>query len=565
MPRRSTLRCLARLFLFAATLALQSSLLLADEPILSPPSSAARQDASSPSIADADPDRYLERALVLERERMWSAAIEVYQAASDRWPGRADFRHRLRLCESHYRLGRRYQDESFRSVLLRLSLSSSLDLYDEILERIEEHYVDPVSLVPLVRRGYDNLEVALRDPYFLDANAPRASADRVLWLRKELQKRRNALAVAHRAEARAHLVECYELGRRALGLAPACVALEFVFAASDALDDYSSYLTPDKLDDLYAVIDGNFVGLGVELKGDPLGLLLVGVIPGGPAAQAGVKTGERITKVGDTTLAGKRLDEAASRLQGPEGTVVEIELLDVRRSASRRVRLVRRPVEVKSVTQSRIVDPLTGIGYVQLSGFQKSSTEELHGAIAALQRQGLSFLVLDLRGNPGGLLDVAVEIADEFLDDGVIVTTRGRAGNQSATYRAQPGVSWRMPLALLVDHDSASASEILAGALKDNRRAMVVGEQSYGKGSVQSIFPLRAAPAGLKLTTAKFYSPLDRSYSEHGVEPDVAIRIAKRPVGDEPGLALIEPGNPERDPALESAMHQAKRLMSVAR
>jgi carboxyl-terminal processing protease len=122
-----------------------------------------------------------------------------------------------------------------------------------------------------------------------------------------------------------------------------------------------------------------------------------------------------------------------------------------------------------------------------------------------------------------------------------------------------------MPLALLVDHDSASASEILAGALKDNRRAMVVGEQSYGKGSVQSIFPLRAAPAGLKLTTAKFYSPLDRSYSEHGVEPDVAIRIAKRPVGDEPGLALIEPGNPERDPALESAMHQAKRLMSVAR
>jgi carboxyl-terminal processing protease len=511
-----------------------------------------------------DPEIVLQQALDLERGRDWSAALRIYEQAISQWPARVEFRHRMRLCESHYRLARRYNDPSFREVLLRLSINQALDLYDEVLERIESHYVEPVSFVPLLRRGLDNMEVALRDPLFLDANAPNAEIGRVRSLRREFQEKREHLSARSRSQARDLVANACRTGQSQLNLSGTSLVFEFIFGACDALDDYSCYLTPNKLDDLYAVIDGNFVGLGVELKQDPAGLLLVAVIPGGPAAEAGLRAGERVTHINAKSIAGQGLDESASRLQGSEGTVVDLTILD-KLSKPRSVRLTRRPVEVLSVSQSRLVDPANGIGYIQLNGFQKTSTLELQRSIGQLQRQGMRYLVLDLRGNPGGLLDVAVELADEFLDDGVIVSTRGRADNQNALYRARPGTSWRLPMAVLVDHDSASASEILAGALKDNRRALIMGEQSYGKGSVQSIFPLRAAPAGLKLTTAKFYSPLDVSYSEHGVLPDVTVRSAAKPSADKLAIGAGTSPDQEADPVLERAITQARRSLAVSR
>jgi carboxyl-terminal processing protease len=311
------------------------------------------------------------------------------------------------------------------------------------------------------------------------------------------------------------------------------------------------------------MIDGNFVGLGVELKLDDQagGLLLVNVLKGGPAFEAGIQPGDRILEVDGTPLAGLDLDAAANKLQGVEGSEVVIKVQSAATGAMRGYRLVRRPVEVQSVSVARLVDPAAGIGYIQLTGFQKTSTVELQAAIADLERQGMRYLVLDLRGNPGGLLNISVEIADRFLAGGQIVSTRGRAPGQSQVYRATGRPLWRMPLAVLVDHDSASASEILAGALQDNHRAVVIGERSYGKGSVQSIFPLRAATAGLKLTTAKFYSPTDRAYSEQGVTPDTVVRTAARPKGetDPNDLPALNFGKPERDPVLRAAIELARR------
>jgi carboxyl-terminal processing protease len=225
---------------------------------------------------------------------------------------------------------------------------------------------------------------------------------------------------------------------------------------------------------------------------------------------------------------------------------------------------------VESITRAKIVDPTEGIGYIQLAGFQKSSTEELDQAVSGLQALGMRTLVLDLRGNPGGLLNVAVEIAERFIDDGVIVSTRGRAPGQSQVLRASGKARWRMPLYLLVDHDSASASEILAGALQDHHRATVVGERTYGKGSVQSIFSLRSAPAGLKLTTAKFYSPNDRPYSEQGVSPDLPIktRIAAKPVDKGKDVEPLDDtiiGDPKLDPVLSAALRAVKSRSQAAR
>jgi len=540
--------------------------------------SAPPQDTSQPApskpnaTAPKDAEAALQHALELERKRNWSAAIHAYDEALEQWPSRVDFTHRRRLCETHYKLSRRYQDQSFRNVLLKLPRDKALALYDELVERIETHYVDPVSIEPLVRRGLDNLEVALRDPEFLRINGVgTASADQINKLREELRWRRYGLYVTDRTVAKSEVLAVCDLAGQTLRLAPAPVILEFAFAACDMLDDYTSYLTPDKLDDLYAMIDGNFVGLGIELKLDKEGLRLVGVIRRGPAWESGLKVGDQIVKVGGQSVKGLSLDEAAGKLQGAEGTSIDLTILRADGSKAD-YRIARRHVEVESVAQAKIIDSANGIGYVQLTGFQKNSTEELEKAISQLRREGMRSLVLDLRGNPGGLLNVAVEIAERFIDKGVIVSTRGRATGQTQVYRAQARAYWTMPVTVLIDHDSASASEILAGALKDHNRATIVGQRSYGKGSVQSIFSLRAAPAGLKLTTAKFYSPKNRPYSEQGVDPDVLVRLDAKPAASEEGAAG-EPapaneqvfGDPQHDQVLDQALVHVKRRLNVVR
>jgi carboxyl-terminal processing protease len=552
-------------WLFLVTLAgATSSITWADPPRALP------AGEPSASAGSSEPDQagpVLERGLGQERSRDWAGAIETYRDGLERWPSRVDFSRRLRLCEIHFKLSRRYTDSSFRNVLLRLPHEQAVGLYAEVLERIQSHYVDPVPFGPLVRHGLDNLEVALRDPVFVKANAPAATPEQVDRLRDALRQSRAQLVVSDRPAAVALALDSSELARQILGMESTPVLLEFTCGACDALDDFSSYLTPDKLEDLYAMIDGNFVGLGIELKIDKEGLRLVGVIRGGPAWEAGLKVSELIVSVGGKPIKGQSLDEAANRLQGAEGTTV---LLDVRRrdGSTQHYSLVRRHVDVESVTKARLVDPADGIGYLQLAGFQKTSTDEIDHAVAELSRKGMKALVLDLRGNPGGLLNVAVEIAERFIDSGLIVTTRGRAQGQTQAFYAQGRGEWRMPLYVLVDRDSASASEILAGALQDHHRATILGARTYGKGSVQSIFSLRSAPAGLKLTTAKFYSPSNRPYSEQGVQPDIPItmRSAAKPADDAgaPREELII-GDPELDPILATAIRTARAQLHASR
>lgn len=219
-------------------------------------------------------------------------------------------------------------------------------------------------------------------------------------------------------------------------------------------------------------------------------------------------------------------------------------------------RFVRKPVVVKSVDRVQMLDSVAGIGYLRMSGFQKSTASELDAALASLRRQGMRKLIWDLRGNPGGLLTASVEVLDRFIAEGVLVSTKGRSLDQNWTYSAHSnGTHSDIELAVLIDGNSASASEIVAGAIQDHKRGTLVGRTSYGKWSVQTIMPLRGQ-TGLRLTTAKFYSPNNHNYSKVGVKPDVFVENPLLDSGDGKSstMPMVFGFVPERDADIQAAM-----------
>jgi carboxyl-terminal processing protease len=323
-------------------------------------------------------------------------------------------------------------------------------------------------------------------------------------------------------------------------------------ASMGGLDEYSAFLTNGQLDDLYAQIEGNFVGLGVELKTAPDGLLVVHVIVGSPAERGGLRDGDHIVAVDGRSIGGMSVDESAQLLQGPEGSAVSLDV--VRGGAvAGRVALRREHVEVPSVEDVRMIDAATGIGHLKISSFQKTTAADLESALRRLDAAGMRSLVIDLRGNPGGLLSAAVDVADLFLERGLVVATRGRSPEEDFNYSASRPGTWRMPLVLMIDGDSASSSEIFAGAIRDHGRGTIVGTRSFGKGSIQGIFPLEIGGVGLRLTTAKFFSPKGKPYSRVGVEPDQVVHSTARV--DAGAEALPTTG----DATLEAAVAAARR------
>jgi carboxyl-terminal processing protease len=254
------------------------------------------------------------------------------------------------------------------------------------------------------------------------------------------------------------------------------------------------------------------------------GMNLVQVLPESPAAESGLRAHDLITAIEGQDCRFKTTDEAAGLLTGKAGTQVRLEVQGA--NGRREVSVARREVRVKSIPVAMIVDQSAGIGYIQMVGFQKSTAAELDEALAKLQRQGMKSLIWDVRSNPGGLLTAAVEVLDRFIENGTLVETRGRTYDQNYTYTAKQPGTWDIPVALLIDGNSASASEIVAGAIRDHHRGTLVGRKSYGKWSVQSIYDLRTG-GGVRLTTAKFYSPNGDTLSKIGVKPDVAVEVEK--------------------------------------
>ena len=288
-----------------------------------------------------------------------------------------------------------------------------------------------------------------------------------------------------------------------------------------SLDPYSSYMSPEILEEMQTETSGEFGGLGIEVGMEAGVVKVISPIDDTPASKAGLKAGDYIVKINDTQVQGKSLSEAVDLMRGPVGSSIE---LTVRRRGEKKAltfNITREIIEIQSVKSELLEE---NIGYIRLTSFNENSSDQIEKQIKKLKKnKNVNSFILDLRNNPGGLLNQAIRISDFFLENGEIVSTKSRKKSDNRKWFAKKGdITDGKTLLVLINYGSASASEIVAGALKDHKRAIVVGENSYGKGSVQSIIPLKNRGA-IRLTVAKYYLPSGKSISEVGVRPDIEV------------------------------------------
>jgi carboxyl-terminal processing protease len=300
----------------------------------------------------------------------------------------------------------------------------------------------------------------------------------------------------------------------------------------NGLDPHSAYLNTSEFSDLKIGTTGQFGGLGIEVGMENGFVKVISPIDDTPASRAGVKASDLIIKLDDKSVKGMTLNEAVKIMRGKPNTAIDLTIVREGEPKPLVINITREIIRVKSV-KSRMLE--SGYGYVRITNFQSRTTTDLLKAISDLQKEDgpLKGLILDLRNNPGGVLNGAVGVSDAFIDDGLIVYTEGRIDDSSHRYLATPGDSLNgAPLVVLINGGSASASEIVAGALQDHKRGIILGTKSFGKGSVQTIQELRNGSA-VKLTTARYFTPNGRSIQATGIEPDIKLSTVKLSAADE--------------------------------
>ncbi len=502
-----------------------------------------------------DPETAYVSGRRLESERHWSDAIEHYKGALKKWPDNANLTYGLRRSQFQFSIERRYDDLSFRESLKTQPIENGIQLFTSVHQMIQSHYVEAMDSTSIVAHGTESLWLALENEKFLENNLFGVDSGRLLSFRKELKERYWNKYVRGEYEAKILIHEICQLSMDRVGLDPGPVCMEYVFGACNCLDDYSNVMTPGRLRDLFNNIDGQFVGVGIVMEADlGKGMKLRQVLPESPAAEGGLKSGDLLVGIDKHDCRVMTTDQAANLVTGQPGS--EVTLIVERPGVGQvTANCTRREVVIRSIPLAKIVDSANGIGYIQLTGFQKSTVMELDLALNKLKQQGMQSLILDVRQNPGGLLTTAVDLLDRFIADGVLVSTRGREQNQNQTHTAHAPGTWDLPIVLLIDENSASASEIVAGAFRDHHRAKIVGRKSYGKWSVQSIYDNDLGyGCGIRMTTAKFYSPNGDTLGKIGVKPDIEIPA------DQAAPHIIGEVDAVADADVRTAIEQLKKV-----
>ena len=300
-----------------------------------------------------------------------------------------------------------------------------------------------------------------------------------------------------------------------------------------SLDLYSQYIDSKHLEELRIETGGVFEGLGIEVIVKDGILTVLTPIVDSPAFRAGVFIGDKIIEIDGKSTRNVTIREAVEILRGEPNTKVTLTVLHKGERDPVDITIERAKIQIKSTRGTRIVDKESKIGYVAVTGFQDNTITDLDASIEELEKQGMEALILDLRFNPGGLLNIAVDMSDKFIKKGVIVSTKGRHKSQEHEYKAHKSGTYKnFPLIILVNNGSASASEIVAGAVKDHNRGLLLGTKTFGKGSVQSLIPIENKDTALKLTTAKYYTPSGTLIDGVGIEPDIKVNLTKKEINE---------------------------------
>jgi carboxyl-terminal processing protease len=480
----------------------------------------------------------LSQAEQFERQGDWERAADKYEEILRLNRNQAGIKDRYNHCVRRYFQVLRLRDASYRKEVLSLNINQAMRLYEIVLHNLLHNTMDKdkVNAGQLFRKGLEEYRLALASSDFCFDHLGGLRPQHTVKFRKmihEAYPERTAMTFDKAVAA------VLDVAMKSTNTFPevnaTTVVMEFVCGACYALDDYTVYLTPRQLRELCDTLKGRYVGVGIRLKYEDNKLLIGDILADSPAAEVMPKLAidDQVLTIDGKSTVGMPLEIATGMLEGDNGTTVQLAVGSPKNQDVRVIELRRRPIFVPSVSYDVLEND---IGYIKIHFFQESTLQEFEMKLMELSKTNAKALILDLRGNPGGLLDVAIDIARRFIPNGnIIVSTVHHDPKQSMTYRSQNSMPLAVPLVVLVDADTASAAEVLAGALKENKRARLVGQTTYGKGCSQGLLKLpeqgalRAPPVpamgvgtgAIRITIARFFSPSGQPYSGRGVEPDI--------------------------------------------
>jgi carboxyl-terminal processing protease len=465
----------------------------------------------------------LKKAQELERNRQYRDACPIFERFART---SLEAREGYQRCLRHILQDRRHQERGFHDAIVGLKKSGQvLELYVKVLQILQTHYVEQeqTEAARLFAQGLLEMRYALEDEAFRKEYLASADAENIASFRSQLLEWDGA-QVHDNESARDQLRRVAKAAHDALRLPLPVVAFEFVCGACNSLDQYTAYLTPVQVREMQALLRGKFAGVGIEVAVLDQKLVIGQIHPESQAARV-FKLGDRIVRVDRQAVdATASPADVRARLRGEPGSFVEVEVQPAGEMATRTVKLERQPYIMPSVEFEK--EPREGVGYARILCFTDTTVQELKDAVLRLQAAGMRALVLDLRGNPGGLFKSSVQVAEMFLPEGLIVHTQSRLKEFNESHKSHNPDALTLPLVLIIDGETASSAEVLAGALKENGRAYLVGQPSYGKGTIQWVVPLQIVSAGVRITVARFLSPSGQPYTGRGVTPDVIVEVS---------------------------------------
>jgi carboxyl-terminal processing protease len=498
-------------------------------------------------------DEKLKFAEQCEQRFDWEQACNVYEAILRQDRNQPEVRARYVQAVRRFWQVRRHRDISFRKEVLSLDYGQSVRLYNSLLETLLDNSLEAKNLAlgVFLQKGVEELNLALADPNFCQIHVPNARPDEIREFRDYLVRTWGAASPQSRSQVQKQVREIALAAQGKLQLGASVTVMELASGSCYALDDYTAYLTPNQLKELCDSLKGEYVGVGIGVGVQDGKVVVAELAALSPAAEVmpPLLKDDQIVSVNRKSVAMLSADAVAELLEGPAGSPVDLEIYTpgagIRYITLRRRSLFARSVDAHMKTEI--------VGYMRIACFQDTTLQEVDEALMNLRKNNVKVLVLDLRGNPGGLFDVAVEVARKFLENGIVVSLQKT--QTSTIYQSRNPGALGVPMVILVDGDTASSAEVLAGALKDNKRGRLVGQATFGKGCTQSIFKLPNGPGGvptggLRITVARFFSPEGISYSGRGIVPHMLVE------------RLLMPMNMNMmDHQLDEAILEAQRLL----